>query len=364
MISSGQLLNKLSVVHSESNFSGLASLFAMWIWKGVDFAPPSGITWATLFEQHPNLPKETHLKLRAFLGGATMEIVWDSREKALSARTLLDRIIRYMIESKDLGRVRTDIVTKNLSKYLRAVPWSLESKFVAELEKHNTFWDRLATNPINSELHTLAKHVSQISDENKNKVRSLILERLPQATKELWLGAIDSQAEPYNLATEFLPRDALNLGLKSGLSLALQGSAEAILSTNDRPKRLRWFKLTESLNTKARKLALSALTSKLMAGSQTTNLLGLLKAGGPAWRKDGGFAGHSDAAVDIIIEGLLSTKDGRAWLKSVEQEAKGWVAKASKEKRQNLSKKLTEFSKGANGERKYWAEGVQKAWGL
>ena len=339
----------------------LATIYAMRVWQGENFRPPEDKTWTALQKVQPDFAKEVVARLVSFVGNDAMRLVWISHKNGYSSTYFIEDMMEYLIADRNLGGANTSHILTNIEFYRRETPYRLRQGLVAILEARSNFWDQLENLPIGRALKEVAVAVSKAGNEQKERAERIVQSRLSQATIEEWQKALNENAEPISLATEFLRPETLKFDANSSLYLCLTGNLNQLVSGATKAISHRWFALSNCLATRACKKAHRALGSALLAASPR-DALGVLKVGGAAFLRSSGMLDEPNQVAEGIVLRLLSFKEGRAWLRDNQDTLKSPIANADPKLRKELQRQLKRFVSGKKEEPRYWAEVIGGNW--
>lgn len=362
VIDEGQIQRHLNEAYASKQRATLANATALLVWRGGDFSAPPGTSWSQILREDVSFLELLYSRLRYFVGLETLELIWVSYDRASSSQHLLGKLIRHVIEKGDLGTIPLRSIMQDLRKYLRPIPWRLHRSFLALLEGYGPFWTRLEEVPLSHDLHEAAKLIARKGPEQAERARAAVSGRVSEASAEAWTAAIRSGSEPFLLATEFLEKGAVRLGVRSALHDALRDETGTICAPSERESRRRWFRLSQLLTPQAEKSAFRAVREAVLKVGGVPALLAVLKSGGLEFLRGAGFEEKPDESVRQIVLPLLRTKEGREWLKHTAIEVRAWISSSSQNTKKEVANRLGQVAKRSGDEAKFSVDVLSESW--
>lgn len=361
LISDGTMDLRANDASTHGRWDELATIYALRIWQGENFRPPEGRTWNAILKIRPDFPKELLARLVSFVGVDAMRLIWISHKNGYASTYFIEDIMECVIKDRNLAGANTAHILTNMEFYRRETPYRLRQGLVDILESRSNFWDLLEGLPIGKSLKEVAVAVSKTGSEQKEKAERIVQVRLGQATVEEWRKALNENAEPFSLATEFLKPEALKFDGNSSLYTCLTSDLDQLVRRSAKGVRIRWFALSNCLGSRSCKKAHHALGATLLIAAPR-DALGVLKVGGSAFLRSSGLLDEPTQLVDSIVVRLLAFKEGRAWLRDNQQTLKTSVTKADVKTKNGLQTQLKKLAAGQKEEPRYWAEVVGGTW--
>lgn len=361
LVQDGTFTSKIALLSSNGEEQAVSLILAAIVWQGLVIDSPGGETWAGLVRSYPTLPTKTNEVLdRYFKEFHPITLIvksYDSSYKMhdLAEALFTDRVIRHR-----LGTLNSKSVLSNFYQYSRLLPWGLRDDFAEQLSAYAKFWPNIQTMPWTEGIFETATLLNRQGGSAAKRIHSELVDRINSTSADEWSIAVSDGTEPFKIATKFVNRDDLKLGVGSTLLLSLCGLA-TVRTMQSKQARARWFELVELLTVPARKRALNDLRTAILA-MPVGQIPSALKAGGARLLKEGGFESHPNETVEKIIVPLARSGRGRSWLADHKSELRNIVRSSSAGAREKLGRHISNLAESGGAGKKDWAQSVGTYW--
>lgn len=364
IVDAGTLDARIREAFEAKDWSDLAATVSLLLWRRTAFNSPDGCRWSQFILLYPKFGKEICDNIDRYFGGRKVEILWGAHAKNYGeTRELIEAIIGKLVETGELGPFDSKGVIDNLVTYKYAVPRQHRDRFLELVAKKADLLSGLERTPIGPQMGEVVAFLQQRDGDDGNKAEEIVRQRIEAADGEAWRTAMISGKEPYPMALKFLGAGEAGLGKKSALFAALDGLIPFMAKAATTDMRKRWFELAHLIKPRSEKELLQRLGQALSQAKPTQALL-VLKSGGQAFLKSGGFQADPDRSLKSIILPQLDRKDGRSWLKDNDDEVQSWLKRADAPHRAQVRAALEKMRKSKLADRRYEADLLLNHWGL
>jgi hypothetical protein len=357
LTSEGIFLTRANEAARAKNDDLLAACYTFLLERGVNFGPPPGKNWASIFEQLPDLPKAVSDRIGDFYGNSQFLELWDWLKSSPAAEDLVTAVIGATLSLGRLDGVFTADAVQRLRDLLSPLNQEQQTRLVAAVCRGDEIWKVLESAPLDDNFSRLANHLRRRSADDRIRITRLVEQRLQTTPDKEWDDAVGAPGPLARIAVVF---GGSNFGKKSNLYAGLAIARTAVLATSDKHVIARWFDLSKLLSSSAKKSALSALGADVAGGGYVGNLLALIKT-------DGGELLHHmapDEIVGSVLLPLLPSDPGRRWILANAEPLKRILSKASPDRVGELRLEIDRVGRSKAESRREAAPKVRKALGV
>jgi len=358
------LAARLNESVDQKEWSDVALIIALLMWRNQPFSPPTSISWDALLRAKSDIAQSIINEVRRYFPSIVMLILWNAHAaNAYPTRNFIEAVIGQFVESGVLGSFDAREVISNLTRYKYAVPYRQRDRFLELLNSRSNLLTAIENEPLGPQIVEAAKFLRTKGADTAERTTAILRKRVEAADADAWVLAITQGKEPYGLIEQLGSDEPTQFNRKSNLYEALSSTVPTLIGSAGRDVRARWFELSQLLKSEARIKVLGTLTEGLQHAS-AEQTLHLLKVGGAQFLKQGGFTKYPNRSLDTVILPQLQSKDGRDWLKDHEEMSKSWLQRADMGRREQVRSVLIKLGQSKVEERSYSAKLLMERWEL
>lgn len=364
IIDNGSLNARIREAFDAKDWADLASTVTLLLWRRGTFTVPDGCRWSQFINLYPKFGKAICDDIDRYFAGRKVEILWGSHAKNFGeTRELIEVVIGKLVETGSLGPFDAKGVIDNLVTYKWAVPRQQRDQFLDLVSKEADLLSGLENTPLGPQMGEVVAFLQRRDGDDGEKAEEIVRQRIEAADGEAWRGAVITGNEPYAMALKFLRDGDAGLGKKSALFAALERLIPFMAKGATTEMRKRWFELAHLIKPRSEKELLQKL-GKALATAKPAQALNVLKSGGQAFLKTGGFHADPGTSLKSIVLPQLDRKEGRSWLKDNDDEVQSWLKRADASDRSVVREALKKMGRSKLADRRYEADLLLNQWGM
>jgi hypothetical protein len=306
------LLNEADRIGSTGVLADISTLMLL---RETDFSGPNGKAWDQVLRDNSDILDRFNTNLSWYRPDERIMVALRARPKVPSFAPVIDALVKREISEGGSKFISTSYALSNFSNISSIVGDELLNKSIVDMQARSDFWASLRKIASDAVYLSAVDRLALVDSIDKKLLLAEVRERLQAADQDAWNEAISAGTKLFDIAQSYEEEFSRRLLEGENLKRALLDASTALLSA-DPAMRKRWFLLANFVSRSSRTTMMRNIRDILLAGSEVTDLAGLIDAGGDDLLKMGKFAEEADKSARHITLPLLIDEAGHQVLLS------------------------------------------------